>query len=77
MLSVLGPAAMLAPCSHHAPYFLGEGGESLDDFLCEYEELADGHGLTQRQKAEGRLGNQVCGPFSMGLMEIYGRFHSV
>jgi hypothetical protein len=43
---------MLAPCSHHVPYFSGEGGESLDDFLCEYEELADGHGLTQRQKVD-------------------------
>jgi hypothetical protein len=48
MLTVLGPAAMLAASSCHAPYFLGEGGESLDDFLHEYKELADGHGLTEQ-----------------------------
>ena len=36
---------MPAPRSHHAPYFSGEGGESLDDFLCEYKELANGYGL--------------------------------
>ena len=43
---------MPAARSHHAPYFSGEGGESLDDFLREYEELADGHGLTERQKVD-------------------------
>jgi len=43
---------MPAPRSHHAPYFLGEGGESLDDFLCKYEELANGYGLMQWQKVD-------------------------
>jgi hypothetical protein len=52
MTAVTGPAAMPAAHSHHAPYFSGEGGELLNDFLCEYEELADGHGLTERQKVD-------------------------
>ena len=43
---------MPAALSHHAPYFLGEGGESLDDFLHKYEELADGYGLMERQKVD-------------------------
>ena len=43
---------MPAALSHHAPYFSGEGGESLDNFLHEYEELADGHELTERQKVD-------------------------
>jgi len=52
MIAVTGPAAMPAACSHHMPYFSGEGGESLDNFLHEYKELADGHGLTERQKVD-------------------------
>jgi hypothetical protein len=48
MSTITGPAAMPAALSYHTPYFSGEGGESLDDFLCEYEELADDHGLTER-----------------------------
>jgi hypothetical protein len=38
--------------SRHAPSFSGEGGESLDDFLREYEELANGHGLSEQQKVD-------------------------
>jgi len=52
MSAVTGPAAMPAALSHHAPYFSGEGGESLDDFLHKYEELADGYGLMERQKVD-------------------------
>ena len=43
---------MPSPRSHHAPSFSGEGGESLEDFLHEYEELAYGHGLTERQTVD-------------------------
>jgi hypothetical protein len=50
--TVTGPAAMPSPCSDHAPSFSGEGGESLEDFLHEYEELAYGHGLTERQMVD-------------------------
>jgi hypothetical protein len=39
---------MPPPHSRHAPSFFGKGGESLDDFLCEYEELANGHGLSEQ-----------------------------
>jgi hypothetical protein len=49
---VTGPTAMPSPCSDHVPSFSGEGGESLEDFLHEYEELAYGHGLTERQTVD-------------------------
>jgi hypothetical protein len=52
MSAITGPTAMPAALSHHVPYFSGEGGESLDNFLRKYEELADGHGLTERQKVD-------------------------
>jgi hypothetical protein len=60
MSAITGPAAMLAALSHHVPYFSGEGGESLDDFLCEYEELADGHGLTECQKVDWVIRYMAC-----------------
>ena len=47
-----GIAAMPAGKSQRAPYFSGEVGESLSEFLREYEDLADGNGLTERQKVE-------------------------
>jgi hypothetical protein len=50
--TVTGPAAMPSPRSDHAPSFSGEGSESLEDFLHEYEELAYGHGLTERQAVD-------------------------
>jgi len=50
--TLTGPAAMPSPHSHHAPSFSGEGGESLEDFLHEYEELAYGHSLTERQMVD-------------------------
>jgi len=34
------------------PFFYGEGGESLNNFLYEYEELASGHGLMECQKVD-------------------------
>jgi hypothetical protein len=52
MSTVSEPAAMLAARSHHMPYFLGEGGESLNDFLQEYKELADSYGLIKQQKVD-------------------------
>ena len=50
--TVTRPAAMPSLRSHHAPSFSGEGGESLEDFLHEYEELAYGHGLMERQTVD-------------------------
>jgi hypothetical protein len=52
MSAITGPTTMPAALSHHAPYFSGEGGESLNNFLHEYEELADGHRLTECQKVD-------------------------
>jgi len=49
---VTGPTAMPSPCSDHVPSFSGEGGESLEDFLHEYEELAYSYGLTERQTVD-------------------------
>ena len=43
-----GPAAMPFP---RVPYFSGLE-DSIENFLQEYEELADSHGLTDRQKVE-------------------------
>jgi len=50
--TVTGPATMPSPCSYHAPFFSGEGGESLEDFLHKYEELAYGHGLMEHQMVD-------------------------
>src|SRR6266446_5978492 len=36
------PAAMPPPCSHRAPYFSGQVGDPIEDFLREYEEHAGG-----------------------------------
>ena len=47
-----GPTAMPLPHSHHMPSFSGEGGESLEDFLHKYEELAYGHSLMERQTVD-------------------------
>ena len=52
MLMVTGPAAMPAARSHHASYFLGERGESLDNFLYRYKKLTDGHNLMEQQKVD-------------------------
>ena len=43
---------MPPPRSCHTLSFTGEGGDSLDNFLCKYEELANGHGLTEQQKVD-------------------------
>ncbi len=43
---------MPPPRSRHTLSFTGEGGDSLDNFLCKYEELANGHGLTEQQKVD-------------------------
>jgi hypothetical protein len=43
---------MPPPHSRDTPYFSGHMEEKLDDFLKEYEELADSNGLTPQQKVE-------------------------
>ena len=47
-----GPAAMPPPRSHRAPYFSGRVGDPIEDFLTEYEELANSCSLSDRQKVE-------------------------
>ncbi|KAF8262850.1 hypothetical protein EI94DRAFT_1808196 [Lactarius quietus] len=47
-----GPSAMPYLKDHKAPHFSGEVGDRLDDFLQEYEELANLHALTAQQKLE-------------------------
>lgn len=55
-----GIAAMPAGRSPRAPYFSGEIGESLSEFLREYEDLADGNGLAEKQKVETILRYVPC-----------------
>jgi hypothetical protein len=38
--------------SQCAPRFSGDVGEILSEFLREYKDLADGNGLTEKQKVE-------------------------
>ncbi|KAN0102336.1 hypothetical protein V8E52_012048 [Russula decolorans] len=38
--------------SQHAPYFSSRHGDPIEDFLDEYEELANSHGLTSREKVK-------------------------
>jgi len=47
-----GLATMPSARSKHAPSFTGDINEPIEDFLQEYEELADSCGLTDRQKVE-------------------------
>ena len=47
-----GVAAMPAPRSQRAPCFLAQDDELLSEFLHKYEDLADGNGLTEKQKVE-------------------------
>ena len=47
-----GPSAMPTARSHRAPYFSGRVGDSIEEFLDEYEELASSCGLSERQKVE-------------------------
>ncbi len=49
---VSGPATMPRPCSNTAPFFSGALDDPINDFLAEYSELADGHGLSEQQKCE-------------------------
>ncbi|KAF8260019.1 hypothetical protein EI94DRAFT_1466551, partial [Lactarius quietus] len=51
---------MPAPKSQRAPRFLGEEGEILLEFLREYEDLADGNGLMEKQKVETILRYVPC-----------------
>ena len=50
--SAIGPGAMPAPRSNNAPYFSGQQGDSLADFLHEYDSLASSLGLTGGQKVD-------------------------
>jgi hypothetical protein len=52
MAAPLGPAGMPSARDTKAPKFSGEVDESLDEFLREYEDLATGCTLTDRQKVE-------------------------
>jgi hypothetical protein len=47
-----GPTIMPPPRSYDAPYFLGRVSDPIEDFLDEYEELANSCSLTERQKVE-------------------------
>jgi hypothetical protein len=47
-----GPVTMPTCHSDHAPYFSGQVDDPIEDFLYEYEELANSCGLTERQKVE-------------------------
>ena len=47
-----GPAAMPSARSSRAPQFAGDDDEVLTEFLREYEDLADGYGLSEVQKVE-------------------------
>jgi hypothetical protein len=44
--------AIPTPRSHCAPHFSGEIGDPIEGFLCEYEELVDSCGLSEREKVE-------------------------
>ena len=46
------PTIMPPPRSYDAPYFSGRVSDPIEDFLDEYEELANSCGLTERQKVE-------------------------
>jgi len=46
------PAAMPSAHSKLAPFFSGNIEDPIEEFLQEYEELADNHGLNNRQKVE-------------------------
>ncbi|KAH9016981.1 hypothetical protein EDB85DRAFT_1835982, partial [Lactarius pseudohatsudake] len=46
---------MPAARSQRAPRFSGQDDEILEEFLREYEDLADGNGLSERQKVESIL----------------------
>ena len=43
---------MPPPRSNRAPYFSGQVGDPIEDFLDEYSELADSCGLAEQQKVE-------------------------
>src|SRR5258708_7357934 len=47
-----GPAAMPSPRSSRAPHYSGSVDDSMEDFLREFEELANSCGLTNHQKVE-------------------------
>src|ERR1700733_244581 len=50
--SGMGPTVMPSRRSNCAPYFSGQVNDPIEDFLSEYEELANSCGLTDRQKVE-------------------------
>ena len=50
-----GTGVMPTPQSNDAPYFSGKHDESLTDFLHEFDNLTNNHGLTGTQKTEAVL----------------------
>ena len=54
-----GTALMPPPHSYDAPYYSGQVGDPIEDFLREYEELADGCNLTEQQKVE-KITHYIC-----------------
>ena len=55
-----GVAAMPAPRSQRAPRFSARDDELISEFLHEYEDLADGNGLTEKQKVETMIRYVPC-----------------
>jgi len=49
---VSGPAAMPHPLTNATPFFSGSLDDPINNFFAEYSELADGHGLSKRQKCK-------------------------
>jgi hypothetical protein len=45
---ILGPAAMPHPLTNAVPFFSGSLDDPINDFLAEYSELANGHGLSEQ-----------------------------
>ncbi len=54
-----GTALMPPPHSYEAPYYSGQVGNPIEDFLREYEELTDGCNLTEQQKVE-KITHYIC-----------------
>ena len=51
---------MPTPRSQCAPCFSAQDDELLSEFLHEYEDLADGNGLTEKQKVETIICYILC-----------------
>src|SRR5713226_8389581 len=54
-----GTALMPPPHSYNAPYYSGQVGDPIEDFLREYEELTNGCNLIEQQKVE-KITHYIC-----------------